>query len=148
MYSRAEAQQIKQEFWTTFGQWSAKKRKHNNLPERWLLNKTGVRGIRFRFSAEGKEIGAHLDITEKDAERREALLMKIRFLRSEFEQAGDKILVFTTEEPLINGAVISWVKSPLSLMNREQWPDIFHFFFTAMTSLESVFEANREVLSN
>lgn len=148
MYSRAEAQQIKQEFWTTFGRWSAKKRKHQHLRERWLLNKSGINGLRFRFSAEGKEVGVHLDFIEKVPEKQESLLTKIQYLMPEIEKCCGQELCFHSEIDANTPPTISWVKSPLTIMNKEQWPQIFEFFYSTMSNLEQVIESNREFLSD
>jgi len=146
MYGRQEARQVNKEFWTTFGKWSTTKRKRMNLKDRWLLNKTGIRGFRFRFSAERKQVAVHLDLVEKNPEARRNHLAKLQFLKPEFEQAINEPMIWNTDIQTSETAVITIEKHGLTTMNREHWPHIFEFFYQNMSQLEEVFEEARDFL--
>jgi hypothetical protein len=146
MYSRSEKYLLTQEFWSTFGKWSTTKRKRLGLREKWLLNKTGVRGIRFRFSAERKQPGVHMDITEKFNDNRTALLEKIVALKSVFVEAVAAEIIWDLENPLQDSPLLTIQTYGLTPMNKENWPAIFKFFYTNMLALEMVFEEYKDYL--
>jgi hypothetical protein len=148
MYGREEAKQINKAFWTTFGKWSTTKRKRFNMRERWLLNKTGIRGYRFRFSAERKMVGVHLDLVEKFPEARQKCVSKLRFLKQDFDKAIQEPIIWNFETPTSETAVLSIEKHGLTTMNREHWPLIFEFYYMNMNQLENVFESSRDFLES
>lgn len=148
MYSREEAKQLKQEFWTTFGQWSLRKRKSKGKG-RWLLNRTGVKGFRLKFEAEKKTQCVCLEIIDTDEIIREIRFEKLLALKSIFDEAmdneliWDKIFYVSPENAIVRVYV---QQTGLSINNREHWPKIFSFFYQKMDKLESVFNDYKELL--
>ncbi len=148
MYSREEAKQLKQEFWTTFGRWSLRKRKSKGKG-RWLLNHTGVRGFRLKFEAEKKTLCVCLEIIDSDKIIREIRYEKLLALKSIFDEAMDNELIWdkTFYVSPENAIVRVYVQQTgLSINNREHWPKIFSFFYQKMDKLESVFNDYKELL--
>ena len=148
MYSRSEAKALKQEFWTTFGKWSLRKRKSRGK-SKWLLNKTGVKGFRFKFEAERKTICVCLEIIDEDDIIREIRYEKLLSLQSIFDEAMNHELIwekhfFMTPEKSVVRVYVT--HTGLTLNNREHWPEIFWFFYDRMSKFEEVFLEYKELL--
>jgi hypothetical protein len=148
MYSKSEAKALKQEFWTTFGKWSLRKRKSKGKG-RWLLNKTRVKGYRFKFEAERKTICVCLEIIDEDEIIREIRYEKLLSIKSMFDEAFNRELIwnekhFLTLEKAVVRVFIS--KQGLSINNKEHWPEIFKFFYEKMNTFEEVFTDFKEYL--
>src|SRR4051794_22261210 len=66
MYSRQEASQLRQEFWTTFGQYMAPVQSAEGEKVNWVNYKTGEKDIYFRLFADTKKAVISIDLTHKD----------------------------------------------------------------------------------
>ena len=74
MYSKADAQLIKKEFWSTFG---------NEYPRKWLLYNTKIKDVTFKFNIDNKKAYVMLDIEPKDENKR----------KIHFEKVADQIKI-------------------------------------------------------
>src|SRR5437764_6622218 len=66
MYSKQEAAQLKQEFWTTFGQYMSPVFSAEGEKINWINYKTGEKDIYFRMYADGKSAKIGIELTHKD----------------------------------------------------------------------------------
>jgi hypothetical protein len=129
MFSKQEAQQLKQEFWIAFGK---------SFPRKWLLYDTKIKDFSFKFSADQKKAEVSLDIEMKDELFRNAYYEKIWSLENMLkDHVGDfhKDEFYTLE----NGKVIAriWVtKDQVSVFNKNTWSEIFEFFIEKMEGFE------------
>src|SRR6476660_4536453 len=98
MYSKAEMQQLKREFWIAFAA---------QYPRKWLLYDTKIKDFSFKFYADNKKAQVIIDIEPRDIEKRMAYFEKMLSLRAVLE--GDFIsgLVFEREHVLDSGKSIS-----------------------------------------
>ncbi|MCC2590159.1 DUF4268 domain-containing protein [Chryseobacterium sp. MFBS3-17] len=129
MFSKEEARQIKQEFWTAFGK---------SFPRKWLLYNTKIKDMAFKFSADHKKAEVSLDIEMKDELFRNAYYEKIWSLEDMLQAY---IGEFSKDEfyTLENGKVISriWVTlENVSVFNKNTWQEIFEFFVQKMEAFE------------
>ncbi len=148
MYSREEAKLLKQEFWTTFGQWSQKKRKSRGKGK-WLLNRTGAKGYRFKFEAEKKTLCVCLEIIDDDEIIREIRYEKLLMLKPVFDEATNHELIWDPNFFIAPGKAVSRIyfqKKGFTLNNRQHWTEIFSFFYHKMSNLEDIFEEYKELL--
>ena len=132
MFSKNEAQQLKQEFWTAFGK---------SFPRKWLLYDTKIKDFSFKFYADSKKAEVSLDIEMKDELFREAYYDKIWSLEAMLK---DEIGDFNKDSTYLleNGKIIAriWVsKENVSIYNKETWRDIFEFFVSKMDGFERFF---------
>ncbi|MBA5246232.1 DUF4268 domain-containing protein [Marnyiella aurantia] len=129
MFSKQEAQQLKQEFWTAFGK---------SFPRKWILYDTKIKDFSFKFFADNKKAEVSLDLEMKDELFRNAYYEKIWSLENMLEEhVGEfyKDEFYTLE----NGKVISriWVsKDDVSIFNKNTWHEIFEFFVEKMEGFE------------
>lgn len=130
MYSKAEAQRIKQEFWVTFAE------KH---PRKWILYDTKIKDFSFKFYVDNKIAQVIIDIEHRSLEKRTAYFEKLEALKNILEDEFIKDLIFEKNYTLENGKTISriWIeKQGVGFSNRNHWESIFDFFFENMNALE------------
>ena len=133
MFSKAEAQKIKKEFWTTFAE---------TYPRKWLLYDTKIKDVAFKFYVDNKKAMVMLDIEPKDDEKRKIYFEKIASLKTILRDEFLPEAVLEKEYYLENGKEISrvWVKKThISLYNRATWDAIFDFFYEKMDAFERFF---------
>ena len=66
MYSRQEASQLKQEFWTAFGQYMSPIFSAEGEKVNWINYKTGEKNIAFRMHADNKKASIAIELNHKD----------------------------------------------------------------------------------
>ena len=148
MYSKEESKALKQEFWTTFGKWSLLKRKRHGKG-RWLLNKSGVKGYRFKFEAERKQICVCLEIIEPDDVIREIKYEKLLMLKQILDDTLNNEPVWEENFYISPSKMIVRVsvsKNGYSINNKDNWPEIFGFFYDKMSKFEEFFDEYKEFL--
>lgn len=130
MYSKAENQRLKQEFWIEFAE---------KYPRKWVLYDTKIKDFSFKFWADNKKAQVLIDIEHRNEELRWQYFEKLEALKNILEDEFLKNLVFERNFTLENGKTISriWVEQEgLSVSNRAHWEGIFDFFNEKMHALE------------
>ena len=141
MFSKQEAQQIRKEFWITFGK---------SFPRKWILYNTKIKDFSFKFYADNKKAEVSLDIEINDELFRNAYFEKMWSLESILEEEVGSIYKdeFYTLE---NGKVIArfWVsKEDVSIYDKNTWREIFEFFVEKMEGFERVFEEYEDFIKD
>lgn len=134
MYSKAEMQKIKHEFWIAFAE------KH---PRKWLLYDTKIKDFSFKFYADNKKAQVMIDIEPRDSEKRHVYFEKLESLKSILEDDFIKDLVFERSHTLENGKTISriWVEmTGAGISNPKTWDTIFNFFAVKMDAFERFYD--------
>lgn len=130
MYSKAENQRLKQEFWIAFAE---------KYPRKWVLYDTKIKDFSFKFWADNKKAQVLIDIEHRNEELRWQYFEKLEALKNILDDEFIKDLVYERNFTLENGKTISriWVeKEGLSVSNRSHWDGIFDFFNEKMHALE------------
>lgn len=66
MYKKDEASQLRQAFWTAFGQYMAPIPSVEGEKINWVNYKTGVKNVYFRMFADSKKARISIEITHSD----------------------------------------------------------------------------------
>ena len=130
MYSKADAQLIKKEFWSTFG---------NEYPRKWLLYNTKIKDVTFKFNVDNKKAFLMLDIEPKYENKRKIYFVKVESLKDILIEAYLSDVILDRDHYLESGKVISrvWVElSDVSLNRKTDWKTIFNFFYDKMDDFE------------
>jgi len=133
MFSKAEAQIIKKEFWTAFAE---------AYPRKWLLYNTKIKDVSFKFYVDNKKAQVMLDIEPKEEEKRKIYFEKIESLKDILHDEFLPDAVLDRNHYLETGKAISRVwteKTGISLYNKATWNDIFDFFNEKMDLFERFF---------
>ncbi|MGQ2985518.1 DUF4268 domain-containing protein [Flavobacterium sp.] len=133
MFSKAEAQKMKKEFWTAFA---------DAYPRKWLLYDTKIKDVTFKFYVDNKKAQVMLDIEPKEDDKRIIYFEKMGSLKNILLDEFLPEAVFERNFYLENGKVISrvWVElTGISLYNMASWAVIFRFFNISMDAFERFF---------
>lgn len=133
MFSKAEAQQMKKDFWTAFAE---------AYPRKWLLYNTRIKDVTFKFYVDNKKAQVMMDIEPKEEDKRIIYFEKMESLKSILLEEFLPDAVFEKDFHLENGKVISriWVEQTgISLYNMASWAMIFRFFNMQMDAFERFF---------
>src|SRR5687767_8933243 len=66
MYSKQEASQLRQEFWTAFGQYMSPVLSADGERMNWVNYKTGEKNIGFRMHADNRNATISIELTHSD----------------------------------------------------------------------------------
>lgn len=142
MYSKADAQLIKKEFWSTFG---------NEYPRKWLLYNTKIKDVTFKFNVDNKKAYVMLDIEPKEENKRTIYYEKVESLRDILQEEFLPDAIFERNLYLENGKVISriWVElTDVSLNRKTDWETIFNFFYDNMDAFERFFYEHEDYIKD
>ena len=133
MFSKAESQIIKKEFWTAFAE---------AYPRKWILYDTKIKDFTFKFHVDNKKAMVLLDIEPKDESKRTIYFEKMESLKTILIDDFLPDAIFEKDHFLETGKAISriWVEQDgISLYNRASWAFIFRFFNIQMDAFERFF---------
>ena len=142
MFSKAEARQIKKDFWTAFA---------DAYPRKWLLYDTKIKDFSFKFYVDNKKAQVLIDIEPKDEEKRKIYFEKIESLKQILMDEFIPDAIFERNFHLETGKIISkiWVeKTGISLFNKSTWSAIFDFFYENMDAFERFFYEYKEYIED
>lgn len=140
MYSKAENQRLKQEFWVAFAQ---------KYPRKWVLYDTKIKDLSLKFFVDNTKAQVSVEIEAKPNEKRWAYFEQWEALKTILTAECLPEAVFQRDYSLENGKTISriWVElHPIAVGNRNNWDTIFDFFYEKMNALELFFLEYEDVI--
>ena len=139
MYSKQEASQLRQEFWTAFGQYMSPVLSSEGEKANWINYKTGEKDIYFRMNADNKKASIGIELTHKDegiqALYFEQFLQLKNLLHNALEEDWNWLL-HTRDE---HGKPISRIYTEIngvSIFKKEDWPQLISFFKPRIIALD------------
>jgi hypothetical protein len=139
MYSKEQASQLRQAFWTAFGQYMGPVLSAEGLRTNWVNYKTGVKHIFFRMQADNKHAGISIEITHPDKELQQLFFEQFatykNVLHSTLNEDWEWQL-HTTDE---YGKTISRIYKEIgsvSIYQKEDWPKLISFFKPRIIALD------------
>ena len=139
MYSKDEASQLKQEFWTTFGQYISPQLSAEGLRVNWVNYKTGIKYVYFRMEAIKKSASIAIEITHPDAGIQELFFEQFlelkTVLHSALEEDWEWQLHHINEEGKITSRIIRHLYGA-SIFNKNDWPTLISFFKPRIIALD------------
>ncbi|EIM76389.1 hypothetical protein A3SI_10184 [Nitritalea halalkaliphila LW7] len=143
MYKKGEISQLKQAFWTAFGQYMKPVPTASGLPVNWQNYKTGVKHVYFRMQAERDHARVGIFLQHKDETLRLLFFEQLKALRHLLEQETGEVWDWVEEEQDPFGLSISHVSTRLSGVNvleREDWGALIRFFKPRMIALDAFWD--------
>lgn len=139
LYSKDQASRLKQEFWTSFGQYIAPQLSAEGLKINWINYKTGVKQLFFKMHADNKYASIGIELTHPDAGVRELLFEQFkefrRLLEDQLQEEWEWEL-FATDEYGKNISRIYKILPGVSIFRKEDWPALISFFKPRMIALD------------
>ncbi len=139
MYSKQEASQLNQEFWTTLGQYMAPIPSAEGGKINWVNYKTGVKNIRIVMKAEIKTAWIAIELSHKDPAQQQADFEKLAGLKTVIETGTPSSWHWKLLDVDSHGKTVSTVSAKLenvSVLNKNDWPTLISFFKTHLISLD------------
>ena len=139
MYSKTEVSQLRQAFWTTFGQYMAPVSSAEGLFVSWINYKTGLKHVYFRMHADGRRASISIELTHPDAEIRELFFEQFQELKHLLHETIGEPWQWELHTEDANGQPISRIYNelqPVSLLNRDDWPQLISFFKPRLIALD------------
>ena len=142
MYSKAETQKLKQEFWVAFAE---------KYPRKWILYDTKIKDFAFKFHADNKKAEVIAEIGSKDDDKRLGYFEKFERLKNILEEEFIQGLQYEPAYFLESGKYVSriWIsKEGVSINNKGNWDSIFDFFSEKMSAFEDFFEEYGDIIKD
>lgn len=139
MFSKAEASQIRQEFWTTFGQYIAPQLSAEGLRVNWVNYKTGIKSVFFRMQAENRSARIGIEITHFDLGIQELFYEQFLELKTLLRSYLGEEWIWELHHTDMEGRTISRIYTEIkevSIFNRDSWPALISFFKPRIIALD------------
>ncbi|TCJ13769.1 DUF4268 domain-containing protein [Flaviaesturariibacter flavus] len=140
MYSRKEASELRQAFWTAFGQYMGPVPGAEGEKVNWVNYKTGEKGIAFRMDADKRTASVGIVLSHKDAGLRQLYFEQFQQLKSAFDAAVGEEWDWLPEAYDDWGAPVSKItfsREGLNIFRKEDWPELISFFKTRIVALDA-----------
>jgi vacuolar-type H+-ATPase catalytic subunit A/Vma1 len=147
MYSKEESKTIREEFWDSFRQLSAKRRTRKRLPGNWMLSQTGIKALNLRFHVDRKVAQVGIDLETKNMEKRIELFEKLEAVKRILEDAMGSPLQWELEYIRENGKSVSRIYLELEgvdIYNRQTWARAHQFMYENMMKLEMFYREYKD----
>lgn len=148
MYSRAEASQLKQAFWTAFGRYMSYHANSEGEKINWVNYHTGYKDVYFRMDADQKKVSISIQFVQSDTLMRELYYEKLEELQTLFTEAmGEE---WTWEKEIYNeqGKAISKIYTELygvSIFKQDEWPRIISFLKPRIIALDTFWNEMKDL---
>jgi hypothetical protein len=139
MYTREQASQLKQAFWTAFGQYMAPVPSAEGIKVNWSNYKTGLKNVYFRMEADNKKATIAIELTHPDMDIQEIFYEQFvelkNILHSHLNEEWEWAL-HTRDENERTVSKIYREISPVSIYNQDHWPALISFFKPRIMALD------------
>lgn len=140
MFSKEEAANLREEFWTSFGK---------SFPRKWILYRTKIKGLSFKFDAGRKDLHVVIEINSNNNAKNELLFEQFQALQSILTDCLPTI-VYDDNYTLSSGKSVHWIyisyPNKFSIYNKNTWRGAFLFMKEKMTILEEFFEDYKDFI--
>lgn len=139
MYTKEEASQLKQAFWTTFGQYIAPQLSAEGLKINWINYKTGLKNVYFKMDADKRTASIAIEITHSDPGLQELFFEQFLELKSLLHSYLNEEWDWALHTRDEHGRTISRIYTeiePVSVFKREDWPALISFFKPRIIALD------------
>ncbi|ETZ22278.1 DUF4268 domain-containing protein [Pedobacter sp. V48] len=139
MYSKDQASQIKQAFWTAYGQYMALQPSAEGLRINWINYKTGIKHLAFKMQVDKKSAWIGIELANPDLTIQQLLFEQFE----EYKKLLTGILgeewqweLHSTDEYGKTVCKIYTVLPGISIFNKEDWPKLISFFKPRIIALD------------
>ena len=143
MFSKQYVAQLRKEFWTVFGLYMSPINSCEGEKINWINYKTGIKGLQFKMYANQGKASIGIVLTEHDLEKQEFLFNQLLFLKEKLYNSLQEEWTWTLhtiEEDKIISKIYTEKKN-LSILKKEDWPELITFFKSRMIALDKFWSA-------
>ncbi|WP_428331015.1 DUF4268 domain-containing protein [Mucilaginibacter sp.] len=143
MYSKEEASQLKQAFWTAFGQYISPHLSAEGLRVNWVNYKTGIKHVYFRMYADKRFATIAIEISHPDPGIQELYFEQFQELKNILHSAVDETWDWELHTKDEYGKTISRICTQLNgvnIFNKNDWPALISFFKPRIIALDEFWD--------
>lgn len=139
MYSKEEARNLKESFWTTFGQYMSAVPSADGDKVNWVNYKTGIKHLHFRMDATNKSASIYIEISHPDDSMRQLIFEQFKEFQQVFQEiAGEEWEwdeVYYDEYGKKTARITTSI-AKTSIFNKAQWAELISFFKPRIIALD------------
>lgn len=139
MYSKAEASDIKKEFWTRFGMYMKPVKNAEGNTINWINYKTGIRHLYFRMDTGKRTAAIAIEMKHPSEEERLLIYEQFESLRDYFKDTigedWEWQQVFYDDDGSTASRIFTVLEN-VNVFNKESWPYIISFLKERMIKLD------------
>jgi hypothetical protein len=146
MYSRQQASELRQAFWTALGKYMQPILSAEGEKVNWVNYKTGEKNIYFRMNAGSRSSSIAIEITHPNTELQQLYFEQFVQLKTLLHSALNEEWNWQLHFVDNNGKVISRIYKELnnvSLFNQNDWPALISFFKPRIIALDEFWSSAR-----
>lgn len=140
MYSRKEASQIRQAFWTTFGQYMQPVSSAGGMKVNWVNYKTGEQHISFKMEADNKSASIAILLAHHDTGMQELYFEQFLELKNILHGTLEEEWQWSRLVKDEHGKTVSKIFTTLegvSVFRKEDWTELISFFKPRIIALDA-----------
>lgn len=140
MYSRAEAAQLKEAFWTAFGRFISVTPNSEGEKVNWINYNTGHKHLYFRMDADTKQASIAILLRQPDTLLQTLYFEKFTELQTWFTEAMGEAWIWEPDSLDEYGKPVSKIYTSLpgvNIFKQEDWPQIISFLRPRMIALDA-----------
>lgn len=140
MFSKDEAAKLRQQFWTSFGQYMKPVLSAEGLPVNWINYRTGIKNIFFKMDIDNKNASIAIQIAHPDEGIRALFFEQFEELRLLLNDALAEEWVWSPQTVNETGKAQSEISTKLygvSVYNQLNWPELISFFKPRIIALDA-----------
>jgi len=146
MFKRQEASRIREEFWTTFGRYMSPVSSAEGMKINWINYKTGLKDVYFRMDVNQKSAMISVALEHNEPGVRDLYFQQLQELKTLLHAALEEEWIWQSNTHLATDKVISRIYKEItgvSVLNKEQWPELISFFKPRIIALDRFWENAR-----
>jgi hypothetical protein len=139
LYSKDEASQLKQQFWTTFGQYISPQLSAEGLRLNWVNYKTGLKHVYFKMQADKRSASIAIELTHSDPGIQELFFEQFKEFKNILHATLDETWEWELHAKDESGKIISRIYKLIdgvSIFNKNDWPALISFFKPRIIKLD------------
>ena len=151
MYSRHEAAQLKQEFWTAFGQYMRPVLSAAGEHINWINYKTGEKNIYFRMHADKRKASVAIELTHKDHGVQALYFEQFEQLKTVLHDALQEEWNWQLHARDEHGKYISRIyieTGHINIFDKNDWPQLISFFKPRIIALDEFWSTAKHVFES
>jgi hypothetical protein len=139
LYSKDQASQLRQAFWTSFGQYIAPQLSAEGLKVNWINYKTGIKHLYFKMHADQRSAWIGIEIAHPDTGMQELIIEQFNEFKKMLESNVGENWQWDMHITDDYGKTVSRIYTKLDKVNvlrREDWPALISFFKPRIIALD------------
>ncbi|MCD0487380.1 DUF4268 domain-containing protein [Pedobacter sp. MC2016-14] len=139
MYTKDQVSQLKQAFWTAFGQYISPHPSADGLKINWINYKTGFKHLYFKMQADHRSATVSIEMSHPDPDIQALMFEQFQAFKNILKVALNEEWEWQLHGQDEYGKTISRIYknlSDVSVLKKEDWPALISFFKPRIIALD------------